>query len=48
MERILREAGWKTFRVVPFNDLEWIASDWFRTMRRAIVGPVDKNADQPP
>src|SRR5690349_17803616 len=33
MEAVLREAGWETFRVVPFNDLEWIPGDWFRAMR---------------
>ena len=40
MEAVLRDAGWKTRRVVPFGDLEWIDSVWFSAMRRAIVGPV--------
>jgi hypothetical protein len=37
MERVLREAGWRTHRVVPSDDLEWIASDWIRSVRNAIV-----------
>jgi len=37
MERVLRQARWQTYRVLPFNDLEWVATDWFPTMRRAIV-----------
>ncbi|MBI2805156.1 MAG: response regulator [Planctomycetes bacterium] len=46
MEFLLREAGWETHRVQPFNDLEWIATQWFRTVRNAIVGtarPRPKN-----
>ncbi len=39
MEMVLRDAHWKTFRVIPFDDLEWIPTDWFRTVRRAIVRP---------
>lgn len=38
MEMVLQDAGWATHRVVPFDDLKWIESEWFRTMRRAIVG----------
>lgn len=40
MEMVLRDAGWKTRRVVPFDDLAWIERDWFFAVRRAIVGPV--------
>ena len=40
VERVLHEARWQTYRVVPFNDLEWIANDWFPKMRRAIVNAV--------
>ena len=43
MEAVLRDAGWKTRRVVPFGDLEWIETAWFSAMRRAIVGPVSRN-----
>jgi CheY-like chemotaxis protein len=43
MEAVLRNAGWKTRRVVPFGDLEWIESVWFSAIRRAIVGPVSRN-----
>ncbi|WP_145234675.1 response regulator [Urbifossiella limnaea] len=46
MEEALRCAGWKTRRVIPFDDMAWIESDWFPAVRRAIVGPVRK-ARQP-
>ena len=36
----LRGAGWKTRRVIPFDDMAWIASEWFPAVRRAVVGPV--------
>ena len=39
MEMVLKDAHWKTYRVLPFDDLEWIPTDWFRTVRRAIVRP---------
>jgi len=38
MEMVLQDAHWKTFRVCPCGDLEWIPTTWFRMMRRAIVG----------
>jgi hypothetical protein len=38
MEMSLREARWETHRVFPHGDLEWISSQWFRTLRNAIVG----------
>ncbi len=44
METVLREAGWKTRRVVPFDDMRWIETDWFAAVRRAIVGPVRDNS----
>lgn len=40
MELTLSDAGWRTARVIPFDDLTWIATDWFRAMRRGIVGPI--------
>jgi hypothetical protein len=40
MERVLGEAKWTTYRVTPHGDLEWIGSEWFRAIRRAIVGPT--------
>jgi hypothetical protein len=43
MEMVLQDAGWKTFRVHPCGDLEWIPTTWFQTMRRAIVGSVKQN-----
>lgn len=39
---ILKQAGWTTRRVIPFDDMAWIATDWFFSLRRAIVGPVKK------
>jgi CheY-like chemotaxis protein len=42
MELVLREAGWKTRRVVPFDDLRWIETDWYPAIRRAIVGPPSR------
>jgi CheY-like chemotaxis protein len=42
MELVLKDARWKTRRVVPFSDLEWIESSWFPAIRRAIVGPIQK------
>lgn len=43
MEMVLKESGWKTYRVVPFNDLEWIPGEWFRAVRRAIVKPGNRS-----
>lgn len=37
METILQESGWQTHRVVPYDNMNWIAAEWFRTVRRAIV-----------
>ena len=42
MEDCLRGAGWKTRRVIPFDDMKWIETDWFPAMRRAIVGPIKR------
>lgn len=46
MEFLLREAHWETHRVHPWGDLEWISTQWFRTLRNAIVAsarPRQKN-----
>jgi CheY-like chemotaxis protein len=40
MVAVLRRAGWKTRRVIPFDDMRWIETDWFFAVRRAVVGPV--------
>jgi hypothetical protein len=40
MELVLQEAHWKTRRVVPYGDLEWIPKQWFHTIRRAVVVPT--------
>lgn len=37
---MLRGAGWRTRRVIPFDDMNWITTDWFTAIRRAIVGPI--------
>jgi hypothetical protein len=36
----LRESGWSTRRVVPYDDLSWIPREWFRAMRDSIVAAV--------
>ena len=43
MSKTLRAAGWKTRRVIPFDDMRWIKRDWFFAIRRAIVGPVHRD-----
>jgi hypothetical protein len=43
MEEVLRTAGWKTRRVVPFDDMHWIETAWFFAIRRALVGPVRRS-----
>lgn len=37
MEMALHDSEWKTRRVIPFDDLSWIETDWFRALRRAIL-----------
>ncbi|MEM9701067.1 MAG: cyclic-phosphate processing receiver domain-containing protein [Planctomycetota bacterium] len=37
MEIELTDAGWDVHIVVPYGDLEWIADDWLRVVRDAIV-----------
>jgi hypothetical protein len=44
MEMVLQESNWKTYKVLPHDDLEWIATDWFRAMRQAIVRSVKQPA----
>jgi hypothetical protein len=44
MEMVLQEANWETHRVLPIDDLKWISDHWFRTIRRAIVGPTVTSA----
>lgn len=40
MTTALDAAGWLTKRVIPFDDMTWIESDWFFVIRRALVGPI--------
>jgi CheY-like chemotaxis protein len=42
MQEVLRTAGWKTRRVVPYEDMKWIETEWFFAVRRALVGPIRK------
>ena len=37
MESVLHEARWETKRVIPWGDVEWIPSQWFRAIRQAIL-----------
>lgn len=37
MEMVLKDANWKTHVVTPFDDMAWIPTVWFRTVRRAIL-----------
>lgn len=46
MEMVLHEAHWTTFRVLPFDDLEWIPVQWFPCVRRAIVSTAKRNAGE--
>ncbi len=46
MKLVLRDAGWKTRCVVPFDDMHWIETDWFPAIRQAIVGPVRRSSEQ--
>jgi len=43
MEETLKGASWKVRRVVPFDGMNWIESDWFFAIRRAIVGPIKRS-----
>lgn len=50
MEFCLRDAGWKVTRVIPWGDLDWIPTQWFRAVRRAIVNsarPAGRNGTAP-
>jgi hypothetical protein len=44
MAMVLNDAGWKTYRVVPAGDLEWVGTAWIRTLRRAILGTAKDRA----
>jgi hypothetical protein len=45
MERVLHEAHWQTYRVIPFDDLAWIAKDWFKAMRQAILSMARRDTE---
>lgn len=44
MQMVLQDAHWQTCRIVPCGDTHWIETDWFPAVRRAIVGPIRKQA----
>jgi hypothetical protein len=48
METVLQGAHWETHVVLPLDDLDWIPTLWFRTVRRAIVGPPAEGRMVPP
>lgn len=48
MQMVLDDAGWDTHRVLPFGDLEWIPTIWFRTVRDAIVSAVGASVSATP
>jgi hypothetical protein len=39
MEMVLRDAGWTTVSVVPFQDLQWIERDWLPALRTLLSRP---------
>ena len=40
MEEILRTAGWRVDRVVPYGNVDWVGEIWGRRVRDAIVANV--------
>jgi CheY-like chemotaxis protein len=42
MLAVLKDSEWKTRRVIPFDEQQWIIKEWFPIIRRAIVGPIQK------
>jgi len=36
MEKVLRKSGWAVSRVVPFDGVSWIGTDWHRALKRSI------------
>jgi hypothetical protein len=46
IEEILSVKGWTVTTVVPYGDQEWIAKEWFRAVRNAVVetAPVREGA----
>lgn len=36
MEMTLKETGWKTKRIVPYGDMEWIPELWFPVTKRLL------------
>jgi len=45
MEMVLQDAHWETRCVLPCDDLEWIPTQWFQSIRRAIVGPLRRSVE---
>jgi Cyclic-phosphate processing Receiver domain len=43
MQMLLDEKGWKTHLVHPRGDLEWIGTEWFQAMRKALLETARSN-----
>src|SRR5205807_1518160 len=38
MQQALSKARWQTRRVIPFDDLAWVAGEWWTAVRDGLVG----------
>jgi hypothetical protein len=47
MAMLLDETGWRTYRVVPYGDLEWIPREWLRTVRQAVLDTAQSTKLKP-
>jgi hypothetical protein len=36
MALVLEDSGWPHFRIVPYNDLEWVEADWIGEVAKAL------------
>ncbi len=43
MEAALNESGWSTRRVIPYDDLAWVAQSWRQVVRDALVALATPN-----
>jgi hypothetical protein len=43
MDQVLRQRGWQTTRVLPVNDLAWVASAWWPAVRQLLVSAAGKD-----
>lgn len=47
MMRLLKKSHWSSYRVIPYDDLRWIDTDWFAAVRNAIVNYVPERRPTP-